>query len=168
MDGLLSSITKTTGVGGEKEEHPPATTPAPTPTSADHKKEDQVAPSTAEMMASAKVVAEAAQSAMQSKSADNLDKAKVADAAEDLIAAGNKYGKLDEKGYGQYVDKAEVYLRQYSGPKSSDDGKPAAVPEGAGKPAAVPEAAEKPAEEGKSEGGGIGGYAKMAEGLFKK
>ncbi|CAN1849495.1 Nodulin-related protein 2 [Linum perenne] len=98
---------------------------------------------------------------MQSKSADNLDKAKVADAAEDLIAAGNKYGKLDEKGYGQYVDKAEEYLRQYSSPKSSDV-------EGAGKLAAVPEAAKKPAEEGKSEGGGIGGYAKMAEGLFKK
>ncbi|CAN1849496.1 Nodulin-related protein 2 [Linum perenne] len=93
---------------------------------------------------------------MQSKSADNLDKAKVADAAEDLIAAGNKYGKLDEKGYGQYVDKAEEYLRQYSSPKSSDVGNPAA------------EAAKKPAEEGKSEGGGIGGYAKMAEGLFKK
>ncbi|CAN1849497.1 Nodulin-related protein 2 [Linum perenne] len=105
---------------------------------------------------------------MQSKSADNLDKAKVADAAEDLIAAGNKYGKLDEKGYGQYVDKAEEYLRQYSSPKSSDVGNPAAVPEGAGKLAAVPEAAKKPAEEGKSEGGGIGGYAKMAEGLFKK
>ncbi|CAN1176430.1 Nodulin-related protein 2 [Linum perenne] len=93
---------------------------------------------------------------MQSKSADNLDKAKVADAAEDLIAAGNKYGKLDDKGYEQYVDKAEEYLRQYSSPKSSDVGNPAA------------EAAEKPAEEGKSEGGGIGGYAKMAEGLFKK
>ncbi|CAN1176429.1 Nodulin-related protein 2 [Linum perenne] len=93
---------------------------------------------------------------MQSKSADNLDKAKVADAAEDLIAAGNKYGKLDDKGYEQYVDKAEEYLRQYSSPKSSDVGNPAAVPEGA------------PAEEGKSEGGGIGGYAKMAEGLFKK
>ncbi|CAN0896471.1 Nodulin-related protein 2 [Linum grandiflorum] len=161
MDGLLSSITK--AAGGSKEEHPPATTPAPTPS--DHKKEEgsaAAAPSNAELMASAKVVAAAAQSAMQSKSADGIDKAKVADAAEDLIEAGNKYGKLDEKGYGQYVDKAENYLRQYSGGTKTTDGKsPADVPaEGAGKPAE-----EGAGKEEKS--GGIGGYAKMAEGFFK-
>ncbi|CAL1395063.1 unnamed protein product [Linum trigynum] len=154
MDGLFSSLTK--AVSG-KEEHAPA--------AGDSSKDAAAggpAPSNAELLASAKVVAEAAQSAMSSKS-DSIDKAKVAGAAEDLVEAAGKYGKLDEKGYGQYVDKAEEYLRQYSGSKPADAAAAAAV-------AAAPPA-DKPAEEGKkekpAEGGSLGGYAKMAEGFFK-
>ncbi|CAI0394327.1 unnamed protein product [Linum tenue] len=146
MDGLFSSLTK--AVSGKEEHAPPA---------GDSSKDAAAggpAPSNAELLASAKVVAEAAQSAMSSKS-DSIDRAKVAGAAEDLVEAAGKYGKLDEKGYGQYVDKAEEYLRQYSGSKPADtDAAAAAAP--------AEEVKEKPAE-----GGSLGGYAKMAEGFFK-
>ncbi|CAI0462979.1 unnamed protein product [Linum tenue] len=100
---------------------------------------------------------------MSSKS-DSIDRAKVAGAAEDLVEAAGKYGKLDEKGYGQYVDKAEEYLRQYSGSKPADTDAAAAAAVAAAPPA------DKPAEEVKekpAEGGSLGGYAKMAEGFFK-
>ncbi|CAI0463037.1 unnamed protein product [Linum tenue] len=96
---------------------------------------------------------------MSSKS-DSIDRAKVAGAAEDLVEAAGKYGKLDEKGYGQYVDKAEEYLRQYSGSKPADTDAAAAAAVAAAPPAE--EVKEKPAE-----GGSLGGYAKMAEGFFK-
>jgi len=73
----------------------------------------------------------------------------VADAAGDLLDAAGKYGKLDEqKGIGQYVDKAADYLHQYQ-----DKG------------AAPSEPADSKAEEG---GGGLGGLANLAGGFFKK
>ena len=69
--------------------------------------------SPSELMASAKVVAEAAQAAARNES-DKLDKAKVAGASADILDAAQKYGKLDEKsGAGQYLDKAEKYLNDF-------------------------------------------------------
>nr|AFK36855.1 unknown [Medicago truncatula] len=78
--------------------------------------------STSELMASAKIVAEAAQSSLGKGSADQkpMDKAKVAEAAGDLLDAVGQYAKLDDqKGLGQYVDKAADYLHGYH-PKGHD------------------------------------------------
>ncbi|KAG2319909.1 hypothetical protein Bca52824_013122 [Brassica carinata] len=75
--------------------------------------------SSSELMASAKVVAEAAQAAARNES-DKLDKAKVAGASADILDAAQKYGKLDEKsGAGQYLDKAEKYLNDFESSHSS-------------------------------------------------
>ncbi|KMT08991.1 hypothetical protein BVRB_6g137020 [Beta vulgaris subsp. vulgaris] len=63
------------------------------------------AASNSDLMASAKTVAEAAQLACTQKT-DQIDKAKVSEAAEDVLEAAKSYGKLDDKsGVGQYVDK---------------------------------------------------------------
>ncbi|KAB1726108.1 hypothetical protein FNE60_30065 [Klebsiella pneumoniae] len=90
----------------------------------------------------------------------NIDKAKVAGAAEDLLQAAEDYGKLGETGYGKYVDKAEEYLHKYRettghDPPKAGDAKPAA---GSGK--------ESKSDE-KHEGGGMGDVMKMAGGFFK-
>ena len=105
--------------------------------------------STTELITSAKLVAEAAQSALKSDS-DKVDKAKVADAAGDLLDAAGKYGKLDDKqGIGQYVDKAADYLHNYQGDNTT--------------------APSQPAEsKGEESGGGLGGLANLAGGFFKK
>ncbi|QCD82577.1 nodulin-related protein 1-like [Vigna unguiculata] len=103
--------------------------------------------SSSELLASAKLVADAAQSTLRNES-DKVDKAKVAGAAGDLLDAAGKYGKLDEqKGVGQYVDKAADYLHGYkdkaAAPSQSEDSKP-------------------------QEGGGLaGGIANLAGGFFK-
>uniref|UniRef100_A0A7N2LBP2 Nodulin-related protein 1 n=1 Tax=Quercus lobata TaxID=97700 RepID=A0A7N2LBP2_QUELO len=74
-------------------------------------------PSNAELMASAKLLAEAGQTTI-SQGADKVDKARVAGAAGDLLGAASSYGKLEEKSYGKYVEKAETYLDQYGNPSS--------------------------------------------------
>ncbi|KAG4906413.1 hypothetical protein AAZX31_20G024900 [Glycine max] len=110
--------------------------------------------STTELIASAKLVAEAAQSALKRES-DKVDKAKLADAAGDLLDAAGKYAKLDDKqGIGQYVDKAADYLHNYQGG-------------GGGAPS---QPAESKGEEsgGGGGGGGLGGLANLAGGFFKK
>ncbi|XP_054796049.1 nodulin-related protein 1-like [Prosopis cineraria] len=111
--------------------------------------------STSELMSSAKVVAEAAQSAL-GKESGSLDKTKVADAAGDLLGGARQYGNLEDKGMGQYVEKAENYLHQYSGGGHGQTEKPS----------------ESKPEEGRSEsggsGGGIGDYMKMAQGFMNK
>lgn len=143
--------------------------------------------SNAELMASAKIVAEAAQAAARNESA-KLDKAKVAGATADILDAASRYGKLDEKsGVGQYLEKAEQYLHKYetSHSHSSGGGSHGGVGSqggvgsggshggvsggshggghggGAGAPAAKK-------EDEKSGGGhGFGDYAKMAQGFMK-
>ncbi|KAK4261033.1 hypothetical protein QN277_004086 [Acacia crassicarpa] len=128
--------------------------------------------STSELMAGAKVLAEAAQSGF-GKDSGSIDKAKVADAAGDLLGGARQYGKLDDKGMGQYVEKAENYLHQYGdGGKSEkpSESKPEGHSESTGG------GGEKPSEskpEGQSEsggggGGGIGDYMKMAQGFLDK
>ncbi|KNA19117.1 hypothetical protein SOVF_064290 [Spinacia oleracea] len=69
-------------------------------------------PSKSELMSSAKLVADAAKSAL-ARDKEKIDKAKVAGAAGNLLGAAKHYGKLEEKSYGKYVGKAETYLHQY-------------------------------------------------------
>ncbi|KAJ4901193.1 nodulin-related protein 1 [Raphanus sativus] len=131
----------------------------------------------AELMASAKIVAEAAQAASRNET-DKLDKAKVAGATADILDAAQRYGKFDEKsGIGQYLEKAENYLHKYEtshthssggaggshgGVSGSHGGVSGSHGGGAGE-----HAAKK--EDEKSGGGshGLGDYAKMAQGFMK-
>ncbi|KAF8117587.1 hypothetical protein N665_0009s0107 [Sinapis alba] len=116
----------------------------------------------AELMASAKIVAEAAQAASRNET-DKLDKAKVAGATADILDAAQRYGKLDEKsGIGQYLEKAENYLHKYESSHSHSSGGGGTHGGVSGEPAAKK-------EDEKSGGGshGLGDYAKMAQGFMK-
>jgi hypothetical protein len=75
-------------------------------------------PSSSELLSSAKYAAEAAKAALNHESGQ-IDKVRVAAAAEDFLDAAAYYGKLEEKSYGKYVDKAEDYLHKYSSKQSS-------------------------------------------------
>jgi NTP pyrophosphatase (non-canonical NTP hydrolase) len=111
--------------------------------------------STSELMASAKVVAEAAQSGF----GKDLDKDKTAEAAGDLLDAVGQYAKLDEqKGVGSYVDKAADYLHKV---ENTTTGTPAT------KPADQPKSDEAAKPEGGGSGGLGGDFAKVAGGFFK-
>ncbi|GFP85135.1 hypothetical protein PHJA_000657300 [Phtheirospermum japonicum] len=77
-----------------------------------------------DLIHSAKVVADVAQAHLRHEPA-KYDKAEVTGATADLLDAASQYGKLDEKGIGKYVDKAEDYLRQLND-GSHPDGKPGA------------------------------------------
>lgn len=120
-----------------------------------HKKEEQR--STSELFSSAKLVGEAAQANLRGEG-DKVDKAKAADAAGDLLDAAGQYGKLDDqKGIGQYVDKAADYLHQYQSKTTapSDPAKQESKGEGEGEGAKS------------GGGGGIGDLAKKAGGFLK-
>ncbi|CAA7039644.1 unnamed protein product [Microthlaspi erraticum] len=130
--------------------------------------------SNAELMASAKIVAEAAQAAARNES-DKLDKAKVAGAAADILDAASRYGKLDEKsGVGSYLEKAENYLHKYETSHSqnsggvSGGGTHGGVAGGGSHGGGAGEPAAKKGDD-KSGGGshGFGDYAKMAQGFMK-
>ncbi|KAL1365819.1 hypothetical protein HN51_013785 [Arachis hypogaea] len=117
------------------------------------KKEEQH--STSELFSSAKLVAEAAQANFRGE-ADKVDKAKAADAAGDLLDAAGQYGKLDDqKGIGQYVDKAADYLHNY---QSKEAAAPSSEP---------PKEAEGEAPKSGGGGGGLGDFAKLAGGFLK-
>ena len=115
-------------------------------------------PSNSELMASAKYLAEAAQSSF-SHSSDKLDKARVAAAAGDVLAAASSYGKLEEKSFGKYVEQAETYLHQYGHSSSQSHSTTThSKPHSAG---------GGHESEGHSESG-YGDYFKMAQGFLKK
>ncbi|KAK4753556.1 hypothetical protein SAY87_001660 [Trapa incisa] len=121
--------------------------------------------STSELLSSAKLVAGAAKSTLAHKS-DEVDKCRVAGAAADLLGAASHYGKLEEKGFGGYVNKAETYLHQYHSSHSS-------TPSAGGHGHSAPVESHKPSESSGHEGGGSGGggygdYLKMAGGFLKK
>lgn len=148
MDSLFSKLQN-------KEDSKSATSHNENPTKEHHQ------PSNAELMASAKCVAEAG-TATFSKESDKVDKAKVAGAAENLVAAGSKYGNLEEN---KYVDKAKDYLHQYhsshstaqtdtSGHSAQGGRDSSSVPSGGG-------GDEK-------SGGGYGDYLKTAQGFLNK
>jgi hypothetical protein len=131
------------------------------------------------LMSSGKVVTGAAMSAFETKSVENIDKEKVAGASAEILDSVSKYGKLEDKPAGQYLEKAEVYLKQYSsGGTEKKTDVPAAADAGAPKPAAeeapkepAPAAEEAPKElmekkSGGEESGG-GGFMKMAQGFMK-
>jgi hypothetical protein len=133
-----------------------------------------------DLFSSGKLVAEAASSVFQQKSADNVDKKQVAGAAADLLGAASSYGKLQDKPAGQYIEKAEGYLKEYSsGPAAgAEKEKPAGdapgAPATAGdvdapKPAEpAPEAAPAAEESKSSEGFGLDDVVKGAEQLVEK
>ncbi|XP_047318708.1 nodulin-related protein 1-like [Impatiens glandulifera] len=103
-------------------------------------------PSTGRLFSSAKVVVDAAQSAYRR---ETFDKAKAAGAAEDILRAASKYGKLEDKGYAKYVEQAEGYLHKIRGVEGGH-------------------VEVKPSDHVKSGGGGYGDYMKMAQGLVSK
>ncbi|KAK9750709.1 hypothetical protein RND81_02G215800 [Saponaria officinalis] len=123
--------------------------------------------SNSDLMSSAKILADAAKSALSHES-EKIDKAAVATATANVLGAAKKYGKLEEKSYGKYVDKAETYLHSYHSSSS---------------PAAATTAAHGGHNGGYSGGGGhghsssggggggsggAGEYKKLAQGLLKK
>lgn len=120
-----------------------------------------------DFLSSGKVVAEAAQSAFETKSIENIDKEKVAGASAEILDSTSKYAKLEDKPAGQYLEKAEVYLKQYSsgGAEKEKTDEPAPAAEEAPKePAPAPAA-----EEGKSSDGfGLDDVVKGAESLIEK
>ncbi|OIW10783.1 hypothetical protein TanjilG_27729 [Lupinus angustifolius] len=124
--------------------------------------------SSSELLSSAKLVAEAAQASLRNES-DKVDKVKVADAAGDLLEAAEKYAKLDEqKGVGQYVDKAADYLHQYSGGATTS---PPKTTTAAAATATDPSESDPPKAESKSEesgGGAFGQFTKLAGNFLNK
>ncbi|CAA0828735.1 nodulin-related protein 1 [Striga hermonthica] len=133
----------------------------PKPTSDQPNNPDHKPASNSDLLASARLVADAAQAQFRNEP-EKYDKNKVAGAAADLLQAASDYGKLDEtKGAGKYIDQAESYLRKYgtSSPSAAGEHKPAADAETA--PAKESAESEKPS-------GGGGDYLKMAEGLLNK
>ncbi|XP_050277331.1 nodulin-related protein 2-like isoform X4 [Quercus robur] len=120
-------------------------------------------PSNAELMASAKLLAEAGQTTI-SQGADKVDKAKVAGAAGDLLGAASSYGKLEEKSYGKYVEKAETYLDQYGNPSSQSQSHSTTTA------TTPPSHSSTPSTTTDSEphSAAGGGYVKMAQGFLKK
>jgi hypothetical protein len=129
------------------------------------------------LMSSGKVVTGAAMSAFETKSVENIDKEKVAGASAEILDSVSKYGKLEDKPAGQYFEKAEVYLKQYSSGGTEKTDVPAAADAGAPKPPEEEAPKEPaPAAEGaeslmdKKSGGeesGGGGFMKMAQGFMK-
>ncbi|KAL3644586.1 hypothetical protein CASFOL_009766 [Castilleja foliolosa] len=97
--------------------------PKPNPAAGDPNNPDNQLHSTkSDLIHSAKVVADVAQAHLRHEP-EKYNKAEVAGATADLLNAASEYGKLDEKGVGKYVDKAEDYLRHLNG-GSHADGKP--------------------------------------------
>ncbi|KAL4639623.1 hypothetical protein ACB092_03G231800 [Castanea dentata] len=132
-------------------------------------------PSNAELMASAKVLAESGQTTV-SQGASKVDKARAAGAASDLLEAASSYGKLEEKSYGKYVEQAETYLDQYGNPASKSHSTTPTTPTPSHSSTPSTTTDSKPnsaaaAGDHKSEGNtesGTGGYLKMAQGFLKK
>ncbi|KAI9111822.1 hypothetical protein K1719_017512 [Acacia pycnantha] len=112
--------------------------------------------SSSELLSSAKLVAQAAQSTFRHES-DKVDKGQVAVAAGDLLEAACHYGKLEDKSFGKYVDQAEDYLHKYGSSSHK------AV---AGGHSDHPETASSHTEKPDHQSHGSGDYLKMAQGLL--
>ncbi|CAA7393527.1 unnamed protein product [Spirodela intermedia] len=108
-------------------------------------------PHASELLGSAKVVAGAAKASLRHEPG-GVDKGRVAGAAADLLDAAAHYTKVEEKGAGKYIEKAEGYLRTYHSTHS--------VPGGAAPPTSAA------AHHGAAGSGGHGEYLKMAQGLL--
>ena len=128
--------------------------------------------SNSELLASAKLVADAAQSSLRQ---ENFDKQKAAGGAADLLGAASDYGNLEEKSFGKYVEQAETYLQKYgqSSPSSTTttttSGHPGTPTTTHSESHSEPHSGGDDVEgDGKSGSGGYGGYLKMAEGFMKK
>ncbi|XP_062162158.1 nodulin-related protein 1 [Alnus glutinosa] len=159
----------------------------PTTTTTHPQKHHQ--PSNSELLASAKLVAEAAQASMGNET-NKVDKARVAGAAADLLEAASHYGKLEDKSFGKYIDQAETYLHQYNSSHSSTttgssghsashadggDGHSAHSGSGYGDSHSSGHSASTTSHADSGDGhsshsgsGGYGDYLKMAQGFLKK
>ncbi|CAL9128706.1 unnamed protein product, partial [Musa textilis] len=118
-------------------------------------------PKPTQLLSSAKVVADAAKSALRHET-DKVDKAKVADAAADILGAASHYAKLEEGKLGKYVGQAENYLHQYHSSHSAHSSTAAA----AAHSSSTHSTGE--AHHGGGGGGGLEDYMKMAQGFLKK
>lgn len=121
--------------------------------------------SSSELLSSAKLVAEAAQSTFRHES-HKVDKVKVAHAAGDLVEAASQYGKLDEKGFGKYLDKAEDYLHHYGGAGATTTHGGYSAHPTPGSHSTKPDQSHSHGGHDQS-GGGYGDYLKLAQGYMK-
>ncbi|KAL6577768.1 hypothetical protein OROMI_010096 [Orobanche minor] len=131
------------------------------PTNPDHHL--KLKPSQSDLIHSAKVVADVAQAHFRHQP-EKYDKAEVAGATADLLSAAAEYGKLDDKGIGKYVDKAEGYLRHYAGSQSDGNSSDHKTAGGATRIAAGGEEHSG----GGEGGGGAGDFLKNMAGDFLK
>jgi hypothetical protein len=125
------------------------------------------------LFSSGKLVAEAAASVFQQKSAENVDKKEVAGAASEILHAASTYGKFEDKPAGQYIEKAEGYLKEFSTGHAAGAEQPGDAPPPKPAEAEAPKETAVPApaadEGGKSsEGFGLGDVVKGAEQLVGK
>ncbi|KAJ4954653.1 hypothetical protein NE237_011436 [Protea cynaroides] len=118
-------------------------------------------PSNSELLSSAKVIAEAAKAGLHHET-DKIDKGKVAAATADLMGAASYFGKLEEKGVGKYVGKAEQYLHHYNSSHSSTT----TTTSSAHSTTTTTTHSHSTASESHSESGGYGDYIKMAQGFL--
>ncbi|KAG6537388.1 nodulin-related protein 1-like [Zingiber officinale] len=123
----------------------------------DHTTSKPDKPNTSQLVSSAKVMSEAAKSALHRRDIEEIDKAKVAGAAADLLGAASQYAKLEEKGLGKYVGQAQDYLHKYQ--PASDDGRGSTNQE--------EEQSSSSQAQNRSKGG-FGKYLKLAQGFLKK
>ncbi|KAL5987275.1 hypothetical protein ACLOJK_038437 [Asimina triloba] len=128
-------------------------------------------PSSAQLLSSAKLVADAGQTALRD-GADKVDMGRVSGAGADLLGGASHYGKLEEKSFGQYVEKAEDYLHQYHTSHSTTPAAPAGAAAAAAPADHPPSSTDhKPASESgdaAASEGGYGDYLKTAQGFLKK
>ncbi|XP_058070184.1 nodulin-related protein 1-like [Magnolia sinica] len=121
-------------------------------------------PSSTQLLSSAKLVAEAATSALHHET-HKVDKAKVAGAAGDLLAAASHYGKLEEKSFGKYVEKAEEYLHHYH---SSNSATTTTTTHSSSTHHSGYGSSGGDGGDGTKSESGYGDYLKMAQGFLKK
>ncbi|OAY59405.1 nodulin-related protein 1 [Manihot esculenta] len=122
-------------------------------------------PSSSELLSSAKLVAEAAKASLNNET-HKVDKGRVAGAAADLLGAASHYGKLEEKSFGKYVEKAENYLHKYQSSSTTTTTTTSSSHSATGG-AATQSSTQSSGGAGHSEGG-YGDYLKMAQGFLKK
>ncbi|KAK9750708.1 hypothetical protein RND81_02G215700 [Saponaria officinalis] len=117
--------------------------------------------SKSEVISSAKVIMDAAKSAFANDN-ERIDKAKVAEAAANVLEATSHYGKFEDKSYGKLINKAEDYLHKYNSTHSTTT---AATTDGGGGATEGHGGGGGDGKEGHG-GGGYGEYLKMAQGIM--
>ncbi|XP_078430295.1 nodulin-related protein 1-like [Wolffia australiana] len=125
-------------------------------------------PSKADLLASAKVIGDAAKATLN-HGAGGVDKGKVAGAAANILDAATHYGKLEGKSAGKCAEKAESYLRTYQSSHAAPAAHGQPAPHHGGAAGNAAHAQAPPGTHSQSGGGGgYGDYMKLAQGLLKK
>lgn len=131
------------------------------PQGQDHTASKADKPNTSQLVSSAKVMSEAAKSALHRRDIEEIDKAKVAGAAANLLGAASQYAKLEEKGMGKYVEQAQDYLHKY---QPSDDARGSTSDQ----EQEQEQSSTSQAQARSKSKGGFGKYLKLAQGFLKK